>query len=336
MLPVDYDLDTQTDAVYISTVNGTTGSFAGKLYRLTLRNSDGSGAPNSGTYKDISSWSVDIMLDDVGPISAIANAGVDSHGNRWIFVGTGRFYVRKDAIDSSQQAYYAIKEPRDSTLNGFTWGAIDKTELVNVTNVNVNTDGDLTTSIDTLTGDGTVSTYSALNAAMIKPPSTTFSDVNHGWFRNLGQSPQTAYERNIGQAALLGGVLAFTTFEPSGDICKYEGSSNLYALNFTTGTATPKASVFGTPDTTSGPVVMDEVIDLGEGLVSTISLHTSPGYKKNSHSNSGDPTGDDSTKSHSTDTMGAVAVSSTGEAIQTEIQSDGAVTSGESNWRFAH
>ncbi|MCP4406918.1 MAG: hypothetical protein GY807_04005 [Gammaproteobacteria bacterium] len=335
MLPVDYNLDTQTDAVYISTVSGTTGNFAGKLYRLTLRSSDGTGVPNSGSYKDIASWSTEIMLDDVGPISALPNAAVDSFGNRWIFIGTGRFLVRNDAIDSSQQAYYGIKEPRDSTAGGFIWGAVDKNKLVNVTTTGVNTDDTLSSSVDTLSSANSVSTYSALNTAMVKPPTSTFN-ANHGWYRSFGQSPQTAYERNVGQAAVLGGILAFTTFEPSGDICAYEGSSNLYALSFTTGTANPGAAAFGTPDTSGGAVPVVDLVDLGEGLVTTVSFHTSPGYKKTSHSNNGDPTGDDSTSSHGTDTLGAIAVSSTGENSQTEMQTSGAVTSGESNWRFEY
>jgi type IV pilus assembly protein PilY1 len=277
------------------------------------------------------------MLDDVGPITAVPNAAADSFGNRWVFIGTGRFLVRNDAIDATRQSYYGLKEPRDSTQGGFTWAAVDKTKLVDVTNIGVKTDNTLTSNIDTLTTSSTVSTFSELNTAMIYPPSASFT-ANHGWLKDLGQSPQTVYERNIGQAALLGGTLAFTTFEPSGDICSYEGSSRLYALNFTTGTANPQAAAFGTPDIPplDPPATIDESVDLGEGLVSTVTFHTSPGYKKTTHSNTGDPTDDDSTSSHDSDTMGAVAVSSTGENTQTKIQSSGAVTSGESNWRYEY
>lgn len=319
MLPVDYDLDTQTDAVYISTANGTAGSYGGKLYRMALRSADSTGI-NSGAYKDVSAWSADIFLDDVGPITAIPNAAVDISGNRWVYVGTGRFVVRDDAADATQQAYYGLKEPRNSS-GGFTWGAIDKSSLVDVSGITVNTNGVLSQGVPTLTNlsPSTATTFGGLQAAMMavegsaRHPSGTVT-ANHGWFREFGQSPRTIFERNVGQAAIFGGVLSFTTFEPSGDVCKYEGRSNLYAVDFTTGTASNLAPVFGEVDTSSGPVVIDDVVDLGEGLVKTVSLHTGRGYLNGKAGS-------------------AIAQSSTAQTTLTRQQNFGSINSGENNWR---
>ncbi|MEM7402254.1 MAG: hypothetical protein AAF304_09935, partial [Pseudomonadota bacterium] len=194
LYPVDYNLDSQTDAVYISTVNGTSGNFAGKLYRLTLRNSDGSGAIDSGAYRAVSSWSADIMLNNTGPITAISNAGLDQSGNRWVYFGTGRFLVRADSADNSQQSFYGIKEPRHSN-GGFTWSIVDRTKMVDVSDVTVNTDGALykngsSVNIDTETTSGTTaSTFPALKAQML----VTGNNANHGWTRDFGESPNTTF-----------------------------------------------------------------------------------------------------------------------------------------------
>ena len=316
MLPVDYDLDTQTDAVYISTVNGTVGSFAGKLYRLALRNSDGSSFPNSGSYKDITAWAPNIMLDSIGPVTALPNAAVDTFGNRWVYLGTGRFLVRSDAADSSPQAFYGVKEPRDATKGGFTWGAVNKSKVVDVTGVKVDSNGDLSANVNTKSTAGNVGTFTALKVAMTHvPTSTPTFNANHGWLRDLGQSPKTIYERNVGQPAVLGGTLSFTTFEPSGDVCKYEGKSNLYAVDFRTGTAST-ANVLGTalPDPGDPAVDLDDVVDLGPGLVQTVSLHSGKGYKN-------------------VKTGSALTQSSTAQTSITQQQNAFAVSSGEASWR---
>jgi Tfp pilus tip-associated adhesin PilY1 len=322
LYPVDYNLDSQTDAVYVSTVNGTAGNFAGKLYRLTLRNSDGSSSMDSGSYKNISSWSADIMLDNTGPITALSNAGLDESGNRWIYFGTGRFLVRSDAVDNSQQSFYGIKEPRHSN-GGYLWSTVDSTKVVDVSDITVRTDGNLykngsTTSVSTHTTSGhTASSFPALKLAM----QTTGSNANHGWKRDFGESPNTTYERNVGQAVLIGGVLAYTAFEPSGDVCKYEGSSTLYAVNYLTGTASSSTYVFENPDASSGPAEIIDSVFIGSGLTATINLHIGTGQtRQNILANN---------------QVNSIGQSSNALIFQKTLNTEGAVTSGETNWRIA-
>jgi type IV pilus assembly protein PilY1 len=224
---VDYNLDYKTDAVYFGTVAGdfSTG-WEGKLRRIVIKNND-----NPKTWGGNS-----VLFNPANPpatpphpgqsVVAAPTVTVDEQQNRWVFFGTGRFYNRLDVTNSStatnQQSYYGIKENR--TLNTSTgkytwqWDKVKDSELVDVTGIIVKVDDP--------------------NGNFQK----TVNDVESykGWCFDFN----TNTEKNLGQAALLGGLLTFTTYDPSNDPCTIEGSSILYALYYKSGTAYKK-SVFG-------------------------------------------------------------------------------------------
>ena len=93
-----------------------------------------------------------------------------------------------------------------------------------------------------------------------------------------------ARERNLGQGALLGDILTFSTYMPDEDVCEIEGSSNLYAVYYLTGTAY-KESIFGlgtntinedrdgdgTKETTTQEVLRKQYV--GRGMTLTPNLH---------------------------------------------------------------
>ena len=89
-----------------------------------------------------------------------------------------------------------------------------------------------------------------------------------GWFTKLtvpaGGLPS---ERSVANPVLLGGIVFFPTFTPSGDVCVAAGSSNLYALYYVSGGAY------------SSPVVgmtgqnINSKVSLGEGLATTVAIH---------------------------------------------------------------
>jgi type IV pilus assembly protein PilY1 len=102
---------------------------------------------------------------------------------------------------------------------------------------------------------------------------TTCPDSNttiglDGWYR-IFHNPR---ERNVGQATLLGGLLTFTTYQPSANTCTPEGKSFLYGLHYQTGTAWYQ-NIFGLSTYNNDVTIVNEIFDLGEGLSTTPSLH---------------------------------------------------------------
>ncbi|WP_420209435.1 hypothetical protein [Candidatus Electronema sp. JC] len=101
-----------------------------------------------------------------------------------------------------------------------------------------------------------------------------------GWYRDF----HDLRERNLGAAALLGGLLTYTTYQPFNDKCKAEGESTLYGVHYQTGTAWTE-TVFGTFDSDDGAIyqgaedgefVMDK-LSLGRGLSTSPSMHVGTG-----------------------------------------------------------
>ncbi|MCL7488671.1 MAG: PilC/PilY family type IV pilus protein [Desulfobulbaceae bacterium] len=92
-----------------------------------------------------------------------------------------------------------------------------------------------------------------------------------GWFREVHEER----ERHLGQAALLGGLLTFTGYQPFEDVCKAEGKSFLYGVHYQTGTAWYE-NVFGTYGV-DGQQYVKAKLSLGTGLATTPSLHVGAG-----------------------------------------------------------
>lgn len=260
-ITVDYDLDYNADALYFGTNSGdATNGWKGKMRRFIF---DDKQNPED--------WITDSILFNPGqPITAPASIAVDNIGRNWVFFGTGRYFVSADAVDVSTQSYYGIKEPIATSapvdVTKRTWTTVDKSNLVNVTNYQIFTDDERTVNM------GGASSWAGLLAEQ---------NSKNGWYLNFldtdssGMKTIAKGERNLGQAALLGGILSFTTFIPSTDVCVAGGESYLWALYYQTGTAYYD-SILGsiTFDYNSKTLKMSlPRITLGEGLATSPNLH---------------------------------------------------------------
>lgn len=244
-ISVDYNIDYNTDALYFGTISGNAVSgWGGKLRRVVIDN-------NLST----SDWKRNnVLIDLTGvengqPITTASSIGVDHLGNKWIFFGTGRFFVGNDACNNDQQTYYGIKEPTDED-GKLTWNTVSRSDLIDVSSANVFTS-------KKVIGVVGVNSWDDL---------TNRIDENNGWYINFSISN----EKNLGQATLLGELLTFTTFMPSLDPCSFEGESKLYALYYTTGTAFYE-TVIGKKVSEDEPILKG--INLGKGLAVTPNIH---------------------------------------------------------------
>ena len=260
-ITVDFDLDYNADAVYYGTISGdATSGWKGKMHRIIVDD-----------RQDPQNWdATSVLMDPMQPITAAATIAVDDAGKNWVFFGTGRYFVSADASDVDIQSYYGIKEPvyPNNPNNEKTWAQVAKTDLVDTTNYQVFTDTDQTVN------RGGVSTWASLLTEQLG---------KNGWYLNfldesassLGIKIIQKGERNLGQAALLGGVLSFTTFIPSSDVCVAGGDSFLWGLFYKTGTAYFN-SIFGVLEKTfDGKTLLMSLprLSLGQGLATSPNVH---------------------------------------------------------------
>lgn len=261
---VDWDFDFKNDAVYFGTVSGDeTNGWGGKLRRLKVGNST-----------VITSWDLDNVFLDLSdgsipglttgqPITAAPSAGLDTQGNRWIFVGTGRYYTPTDSYNTDQQSYYGLKETKDVS-DTFDYATLNRntTDLFDSSDVKVYEGG------ADVKNAGSASSFSLLRSEL---------SLKNGWFMDFSDSK----ERNLGQAALLGKILTFTTYVPNDDPCAANGNSWVYALNYETGTAHEYPVIGTDPDDTTtasdnveGQEKVLKRVSIGEGLATSPGLHT--------------------------------------------------------------
>lgn len=268
LVTADYDLDYRADAVYFGTVSGEFASgWGGKLRRLVFADdADATNWDGDSVLIDLGSVSDDSSGSDGQPIVAapsIAQSRNYPTNDRWVYFGTGRFYNRKDVntlfTADDDQAYYGIKEPVDSS-GAYTWGTVAYDDLLETTNAVVYEDGFTVTGLSVdIRGEGTTTdfTFRDLELQMRNRDSSKGS-IYAGWRFDL----TGARERNLGQAAILGDVLTFSSYMPATDACEIEGSGNLYAVYYTTGTAYDQ-SILGL-----GTLTVDEDRD-GDGVAET-------------------------------------------------------------------
>lgn len=119
MTAADWSNDYIDDAVYFGTIGGSIATPTGSLQRLRLS--------NNLIYKLFEPTA------GVGAFRSKPSVAVDEDGDSWIYAGSGRLFVTSDALQSTQDAFYGIKEPISSDV--FTWGTITIGDLQEVTDV---------------------------------------------------------------------------------------------------------------------------------------------------------------------------------------------------------
>jgi len=289
-ITVDTQVDYSVDTIYIPETYQSGGAYQGKIYRLWTK--DSSNAIND----DPTQWVAPSALFNAKsgqPITSGLVLSYDNLHNLWAFFGTGKYMGVIDKTDSEQQAFYGIKEPcltatcADTVVN-------DDVSLFNSTDAHIFQDSG---SVRVEGVSGATTWQELLNKATTYPG---------GWYFNLWKSGTDPSERVINRPTVLGGIALFTTFIPDTDVCSYGGSSNLYALNYITGTAN-NTQVIGTSD--SGEILNKE--ELGVGMASGIAIHTG-----------GDDAG-----------ANKYIQMSTGQIIGQKVYPPGDIKSGIASWR---
>jgi len=194
----------------------------------------------TGDNYDPSTWKVAKVIDGIGPVSSAVTKLQDKrNGKLWLYFGTGRYYFKSGStIDEDYTAQReAIFGVKDLCYNGST------NDLDNV---------DCSTSI----------TESSLeNQTLTVSPVST----KPGWKIDLALASGTNNAQRIitNPVPSSAGLLFFTAFKPSADVCSYGGKSSLWAVTYNAG-GPPSALLRG-----------QALIQLSTGAFEQIDLATS-------------------------------------------------------------
>ncbi|MDY0385115.1 Ig-like domain-containing protein [Trichlorobacter sp.] len=207
----------QDDVIYIGYVqkNGTTDVWnVGGVIRLVTNESIN---PNDATKP----WTWSTVINGVGPVtSAVAKLQDRSNGKQWLYFGTGRyFYKTATGIDDASigRRLYGIQEPCYSAsgqkIDPGCTTAVTTAQLTNQTD----------------------------------SPVAVLPAGSKGWFVNLDNlADGFSAERVITDpVASPSGVVFFTTFRPTDDVCGYGGNSYIWAVGYSSGAAPPTNAMQG-------------------------------------------------------------------------------------------
>jgi len=269
LITLDVDLDFRVDTTYLGNVikNGGNPDWFGKLYRLTT----GGGNPN------LSMWGIGsgsnrvptVLLatfpssgnTEVGPVAAAPTVTMDEGSKLWVFFGSGRFYSTLDIGNTDTQYFFGVKDPvLTSSCTQATVTNCQRQNLLDVSSATVCVvcTGNQVTGVTGVT-------------SLLGSSSTTLQGMVQsmdGWFTVL----PALRERVLISPTLLSGIVFFTTFIPTDDLCAGSGSGNLYALFYLTGSAY-KAAVIGTA-TVGTDTIVNRSVGLGTtGMASAMAVH---------------------------------------------------------------
>lgn len=154
-------------------------------------------------------------------------------GQSVVYVGTGRFLGVTDLSSTSQQSFYAIKDPLLTTSTastaiydnpgGTTRSGTSSLGFVQQTQTNTTCPADSPAEICTPGEAVRSSSSNAVNFAS-----------DNGWYIDFPDSGERASSANT-DPQLIWGTLLFTTSKPSATACSAGGSSVMYFVNYRTG-----------------------------------------------------------------------------------------------------
>lgn len=167
------------------------------------------------TYNDPdpANWKISTLIDGVGPVtSAVTKLQDATKSQLWLYFGTGRYYTKEDD-PTNVQALYGLKEPCFTTGNVFS--------------------GSISAPCTTMVGTSSNPKRVLDNQTTVTAPDTSTS----GWYINLPGKSGNAFPKRVitDTLASTNGLVNFTTFTPSKDVCSYGGETSLWSVKYDTG-----------------------------------------------------------------------------------------------------
>ena len=269
LITLDVDLDFRVDTTYLGNVikNGGNPDWFGKLYRLTT----GGGNPN------LSMWGIGsgsnrvptVLLatfpssgnTEVGPVAAAPTVTMDEASKLWVFFGSGRFYSTLDIGNTDTQYFFGVKDP--VLTSSCTQATVTNCERPNLLDVS-------SATVCAVCTGNQVTGVSGVTSLLGSSSTTLQGKVQSmdGWVTVL----PALRERALVSPTLLGGIVFFTTFIPTDDLCAASGTGNLYGLFYLTGSAFKPAVIGAT--TVGSETIVNRSIDLGTaGMASSMAVH---------------------------------------------------------------
>jgi type IV pilus assembly protein PilY1 len=172
---------------------------------------------------DPSQWVVSKVIDDIGPVTtAIARSQDTKNRNLWLYFGTGRFYYRTPPLPGVPNSGLDDPNPTNGrTLFGIKEPCYNRSGTGG--NVLDNTCTDAVSAASLVASSGT----------------TTATDIGSapGWQISLDAATTAEGAERVvtDTVALTNGVVYFTSFKPTTDLCGYGGNSFLWAVNYASG-----------------------------------------------------------------------------------------------------
>ncbi|MGI2028819.1 pilus assembly protein [Endozoicomonas acroporae] len=260
MVAEDWDRDYQDDAVYFGTVETGGAGLSGKLMRLRLT----SALENS---------SLNVLMDAGQPIMAPPMTVTDDN-SFWVYSGTGRLLTNGDNRSTESNYFYGVQEPLNSSRQ-FTYASVSQSNLVNVGDVVVFTNGDVLKKSDSsytpfTVGSRTINSFGTLQAVVVE---------QGGWKLPLSVDGSGPAGRSVNSAARLFSQILFTEYRPPADSCSIDGTSSLNAVHYLTGTASPDAVLGSVPVESLELERSLNKVSLGIGYASSPVAHQGEGGK---------------------------------------------------------
>ncbi|MGN6329266.1 MAG: pilus assembly protein [Rhodanobacter sp.] len=308
MVASDFDLNNSSEAVYFGVVTNpsdpdlskATGVFGGGLWKLDMNTAPADEDGNAATVPDTSdpgTWKLEQVIDTEQPVTIRPTLALDPTGRAMVYFGTGRSFTTNDDSGSSyqgvqQQYIYGVS---DNSL--LSWLSSDCKEmpatgpLFDASTIEVAADDNsisgLPEDVDALK-DAT--TLDALAGVLTSIDKDTGCYAYSGWKMKLAAGDRSASvqqpsERIVSSQVLYNGILLTPSYIPANLAARtaakqsecnpvpVPGTSNLYGMNYVTGTADPSlAKTFGS----SGGNISRKV-GLGSGKASSPVLHVGNG-----------------------------------------------------------
>ena len=318
---VDWDINFRSDNLYFGTVGGNSQTPTGKLYKMA-------GVEATDTAIEV--------LNAGGPIINAPSVTLDESGNRWLYGGTGRYFVSggtaetNDKQSSAQQSYFGVIDRLPTASSTVTDASYDTalprsySSLVNTSSAVVLRDGTVSGVADLTSTELPDSALPGLTTAQRTEERRNNTETNliraarlkKGWRINLASG--TPSERLVSRTALFGDILFTTPFTPSPTLCQGEGSSRLAGVYFKSGAPRAALPTFGTITNNTATLDDDQIIGsvtLGQGLAAGVALHMN------------------ANNSIATSQLTAISQTSTAALTSTDVTVGAGARSGEIDWR---